>query len=97
MAGILFATHGGSSADGAGRLAALLAQRRGMSVHTVCVLEPLPDMDSGYATVYQPSPAEAESLRDALRASLAAQMLRCGISGSPEVQEAPARNETVTV
>ena len=29
MSGILFATHGGPSADGAGRVAALLAARRG--------------------------------------------------------------------
>ena len=93
LAGILFATHGGSSADGAGRVAALLAQRCGTSLRTVCVLEPLPDMDSGYGTSYLPSSAEAKTLRDALRASVAEQMLRCGISGSPEVQDGPAASE----
>jgi nucleotide-binding universal stress UspA family protein len=93
MAGILFATHGGPSADGAGRVAALLAQRRGMSLRTLCVLEPLPYMDSGYETVYLPSPAEEKAMRDALRASVAEQMLRCGISGSPEVRDGPAASE----
>ena len=93
MAGILFATHGGPSADGAGRVAALLAQRRGVSLRTLCVLEPLPYVDSGYGAVYLPSPAEEKTMRDALRVSVAEQMLRCGISGSPEVRDGPAASE----
>jgi nucleotide-binding universal stress UspA family protein len=39
---ILLATHGGHGADGAVRVASLLAQRRHASLDVVTVLEPLP-------------------------------------------------------
>ena len=86
MPGILFATHGGASADGAGRVAALLAERRGVTVDTMTVLEPLPVLDGGFAPAYVPTPEEIEAVRSSLRALVSEQMRRCGVGGNMQVR-----------
>jgi nucleotide-binding universal stress UspA family protein len=86
MAGILFATHGVATADGAGRVAALLAARRGVTVTTACVLEPPPLLDGGFAQTYVPSTEEVEVVRSSFRALVAEQMRRCGVSGTLQVR-----------
>ncbi len=93
MAGILFATHGGPTAEGAGRVATLLAERCSTSLRTLGVLEPLPVVDSGFGAVYMPSPGEDEAMRGALRASVAEQLQRSGASVSPEIQVGSAASE----
>src|SRR3569623_358171 len=86
MPGILFATHGGASADGAGRVAALLAERRGVTVDTMTVLEPLPVLDGGFAPAYVPTLEEIEAVRSSLRALVSEQMRRCGVGGNMQVR-----------
>jgi nucleotide-binding universal stress UspA family protein len=86
MPGILFATHGAASADGAGRVAALLSERRGVTIDTTTVLEPLPILDGGFAPAYIPTPEEIEAVRSSLRALVSEQMRRCGVTGSMHVR-----------
>jgi nucleotide-binding universal stress UspA family protein len=86
MSGILFATRGAASADGAGRIAALLGARRGVAVTTACVLEPPPLLDGGFAPTFVPSPVELEVVRASFRALVAEQMNRCGVSGTLQVR-----------
>jgi nucleotide-binding universal stress UspA family protein len=101
MSGILFATHGAATAEGAGRVAALLAARRGLTLTTACVLEPPRVLDGGFAPTYVPSPEEVEVVRSSFRALVAQQMRRCGVSGtlqvrtgSPPMEIAAAARET---
>lgn len=86
MSGILFATHGAATADGAGRVAALLAARRGVTLTAACVLEPPPLLDGGFGQIYVPSPEEVEVVRSSFRALVAEQMRRCGVSGRLQVR-----------
>jgi nucleotide-binding universal stress UspA family protein len=97
MAGIIFATHGGATAEGAGRVAVLLADRLGMRLHVLGISEPLPIVDSGYGVAYVPSPQECDDVYDALRASVAEQLHRVGALVSPEILVGPAASEIVTV
>lgn len=93
MSGILFATHGGPSADGAGRVAALLAARRGSTLSAVCVLEPVRIVDGGYAAMYVPTLEEDEAVRASLRMAVAEQLRRCDASATPHVRTGPAASE----
>ena len=97
MAGILFATHGGPTAEGAGRVATLLAERCGMNLRTLGVLEPLPVVDSGLGAIYVPTQEEEEAMRGVLRASATEQLQRCGASGSPEIRVGSAASEIANV
>lgn len=97
MAGILFATHGGATAEGAGRVATLLAERCGVSLHVLGVTEPLPILDSGYGIAYVPSPEESEAVHSALCASVTEQLHRLGASVSPEILVGPAASEIASV
>lgn len=96
MSGILFATHGAATADGAGRVAALLAARRGVTLTTACVLEPPRLLDGGFAQTYVPSPEEVEVVRSSFRALVAEQMRRCGVSGTLQVRTGPPPMEIAT-
>ena len=96
MSGILFATHGVATADGAGRVAALLAARRGVTVTTACVLEPPPLLDGGFAQTYVPSTEEVEVVRSSFRALVAEQMRRCGVSGTLQVRTGSPPMEIAT-
>ncbi len=86
MPGILFATHGGATADGAGRVAALLASRLGTTLSTLCVIEPLRIVDGGFAAMYVPTPEEDEKVRSSLRTSVVAQLQRCGVSAPVQIR-----------
>lgn len=96
MSGILFATHGAATADGAGRVAALLAARRGVTLTTVCVLEPPPLLDGGFAQAYVPGPEEVEVVRSSFRALVAEQMRRCGVGGTLQVRTGSPSMEIAT-
>jgi len=81
---ILFATHGGASADGAARFASLLTTRWQASLDVLAVLELFPavgtpplDMGLGLGSV--PSPEAFQGLEEALRAGVAAQLQRCHV------------------
>lgn len=96
MSGILFATHGAATADGAARVAALLAARRGVSLNTVCVLEPLRILDGGFAQTYIPTPEEIEAVRSSLQVFVSDQMRRCGVTGPLQVRMGSAPMEIAT-
>lgn len=96
MSGILFATHGAATADGAARVAALLAARRGVTLNTVCVLEPLRILDGGFAQTYIPTPEEIEAVQSALRALVSEQMHRCDVTGALQLRMGSAPMEIAT-
>lgn len=96
MSGILFATHGAATADGAARVAALLAARRGVAVNTVCVLEPLRILDGGFAQTYIPTPEEIEAVQSGLKARVSDQMRRCGVTGTLQLRMGSAPMEIAT-
>jgi len=96
MSGILFATHGAATADGAGRIAALLAARRGVTVTTACVLEPLRVLDGGVAQTYIPTLEEVEAVQSSLRARVSDQMLRCRLAGTLQLRTGSAPMELAT-
>jgi nucleotide-binding universal stress UspA family protein len=96
MSGILFATHGAPTADGAGRIAALLAARRGATLTTTYVLEPLRVLDGGFAQTYIPTPEEVDAVRSSFRALVSEQMHRCHIDGMLQVRTGSAPMEIAT-
>jgi len=93
---ILLATHGGHGADGAVRVASLLAQRRQASLDVVTVLEPFPllgTVDMGSMGLV-PSPEQYEGLGEALRASVSAQLRGCQVVGAaPDLRVGPVAPE----
>lgn len=100
MSGILLATHGSATSDGAVQIAASLAQRTGTTVTALCVLEPLRVVDGGYAAAYVASAEEDEAVHASLRAAVADQLRRCGLAanillrtGSPPSEIADAARE----
>ncbi len=93
MPGILLATHGSETSDGAVRVAALLAARNHTTLSAVCVLEPIPIVDGGYAESYVPSPEEYEAVRASLRAAVNEQLRRCGVSAPVQLRTGPPSSE----
>ena len=79
MSAILLATHGGESADGATRVASLLARRLGVPLRAVVVLEPLALIGDGYSNTYVPTPDDIETIKAALVAAVTEQFVRCGV------------------
>lgn len=79
MSGILLATHGGVSADGAARVASLLARRLGQPLHAIAVLQPFAFIGDGYSDTYVPTPEEIEATKEALLGAVKAQLGRCGV------------------
>lgn len=83
---ILLATHGGDGADGAARIASLLARRLGASLDVVAVLEPLAPLEmspldmSGMGLMT--SPDQYALLDQELRATVSAQLRRCDLAGA---------------
>jgi len=97
MPGILFASHGAESADGAARVAVQLAARRGTTLSAVCALEPIRIVDGGYAEWYVPTLEEDEAVRASLRAAVESQLSRCGAVASVQVRTGPAVQEIADV
>lgn len=87
MNGVLLATDGGPGADGATRVAALLAKRLGVSLEALVVYEPIPIADFGYGIAYIPDAGEDQLLRDEMVDCVRSQLKRCGVTGvEPEVR-----------
>ena len=59
MPGILLATHGGESADGAVRVAASLSKRLRVALSAICVIEPRVTIDAGAGVPYMGIPDDA--------------------------------------
>jgi nucleotide-binding universal stress UspA family protein len=94
MSGILLATHGGKSAEGAARVASRLAQRLGVGLHALAVLEPLPVIDYGFGMTYAPTAEEADAARLALLTSVRDQLDRSGAEAcTPEFRLGSAAAE----
>jgi nucleotide-binding universal stress UspA family protein len=77
VSSILLATHGGVGADGAVRVASLLARRLGAALEALVVLEPMPVVDYGFGVVATYSPDEEEAIDAQLVADASAQLTRC--------------------
>jgi len=87
MPGILLATHGEPSADGATRVASLLATRLQVPLTLLVVYEPMPVADYGYGISYVPTPEDDDAVRSSLVASAGEQFRRCGLGEvTPEVR-----------
>jgi nucleotide-binding universal stress UspA family protein len=82
MPGILLATHGGESADGAVRVAASLAKRLGAPLTAVCVIEPRVTIDAGAGVPYMGIPDDAREIERELLAATGTQLTRYGIATS---------------
>lgn len=80
MPGILLATHGGSSADGAARVAASLSKRLGVALRAVCVVEPRVTIDAGAGVPYMGIPDDAGEIERELLAATNTQLTRYGIA-----------------
>ena len=81
MSKILLATHGGAGADGAVRVASLLAPRVGAELEALVVLEPMPVVDYGFGVVASCSAEEEEAIDAQLVADASAQLARCDAGG----------------
>jgi nucleotide-binding universal stress UspA family protein len=96
---ILLATHGGRGADGAVRVAALLAQRLQASLDVLAVLEPMPPMEmspldlGGVGIV--PSPEQYTMLNEALRTAVAGQLSRCQVADATPLFKAGPRAQQI--
>ena len=81
MKKVLLGLHGGSTADGAVRVAQQYESRTGASIEAVAVLEPLPLIDCGYGPVYIPDPSSEDELANLLREDCAKQLARWDLAG----------------
>lgn len=99
MPRVLLASHGGQSADGAVRVASLLARRLGASLDVIAVVElfpPLgsPPLDAGFGMGIVPSPEDYVGLAESLGGSVRSQLRRCGVDGpAPQVRTGPVAVE----
>ena len=83
MTRILLATHGGSSADGALRVATLLADRLHSPCETVAVVPPAPLVQGTYGPVFVPSWSPHNAFASDARTAVVAQFGRCGLAAPP--------------
>lgn len=96
MPGILLATHGERSSDGASRVASLLAARQRVPLFCLAVYEPMPVVDYGYGISYVPTPEDDDAVCSALVASVKEQFRRCGLGEvTPEVRTGAVASEIV--
>jgi nucleotide-binding universal stress UspA family protein len=94
MPRILLASHGGQSAEGAVRVAGLLAQRLAATLEVLAVLEPIPAVDYGFIASVPPTEEQYQALADALRAAVGEQLRRGGQGAfAPGVQFGLATSE----
>ena len=86
MRSILLAAHGGASADGAARVAALLAERVQTHLDVIVVVEPPRVAGLGVGPIVAPDPEGDRLLREDLLQSVRRQLARCGLAScEPEV------------
>jgi nucleotide-binding universal stress UspA family protein len=97
---ILFATHGGASADGAARVAALLAERWHASLDVLTVFEAFPTdttspLEMGFGVGSGLRGEEVAGLRDVLQSAVATQLRRChvGNATAPVVRTGPVAQQ----
>jgi nucleotide-binding universal stress UspA family protein len=87
MPGIVLATHGGVSSDGAVWVASLLAARLRVPLAPLVVYAPIPVTDYGFGATYVASPEDDAAARAALVTCATAQFRRCGIAdAAPELR-----------
>ncbi len=87
MQNILLATHGGVSADGAARVASLLAARLNVPLIPLVVYAPIRAVDYGYGATYIPSAEDEAAVQAALVEAVTEQLRRCEIkSPAPSVR-----------
>ena len=98
MSAILLATHGGESADGAARVAALLARRLGVPLHAVAVMQPAMLIGDGYSDTYVATADDIAAIKAALLDAVTAQLGRCGVHGcEPVLRIGVAASEIASV
>ena len=83
MRKILLAVHGGSSAEGAARVACLLSQQTGARVEAVAVVETPPAIDYGYGAGYIPDTASENEIEEEMHAEVVQQLARNGLGTTP--------------
>ena len=94
MPRLLLATHGGASAEGASRMAWLLARRLNAPLDVVCVFEPIPPVDFGFAVTMPPTAEEEAGVKQEIREDVRGQLASCGIDGAAPIERSgPAATE----
>lgn len=91
---ILLATHGGHGADGAARVAGLLARRLHATLNVVAVLEPVAPLEMSPLDMgglgFVPTPEQYALFEQELRAAVSAQLRRCDLASvAPEFKVGP--------
>ena len=91
MSRVLLATHGGPSADGAVRVASLLAERLRLPRDIIAVISAPPVVDGGYGLAFVPSWPQRRDLAADLESAVRAQLARCGVApdGAPAIEFGP--------
>jgi nucleotide-binding universal stress UspA family protein len=79
MSRVLLATHGGSSADGAVRVAELLADRLDTRLETFAAIAPAPIVDGGFGPEFVPGWPLRREHAAKVRTAIANQLSRCGV------------------
>jgi nucleotide-binding universal stress UspA family protein len=103
MTRILLATHGGHGADGAVRVAGLLAARRHATLDVLSVLEPFPALEAANTggipgTGLVSSAEQFDRLAETLRQAVADQVKRCRLTGTtPDLRMGHVAPEIATV
>lgn len=93
MPRLLLGTHGGVSAEGAARIAQLLARRLDARLDVVCVFEPLPPVDFAFEVAYPLTPTEEVAVREQIRKDALGQLASCGIDAAPLERTGTAATE----
>lgn len=79
MSRILLACHGGTSSEGAARVAKALSVRTGWDIDVVAVLPPPAPTDYGFGPVFIPDAETEELLEGRLLEDVERQLTRCGL------------------
>lgn len=95
---VLLASHGGDSANGAVRVAPLVAERLGVELAVAAAIPPVPAIDYGYGIAFAAGDGVDAELEERLRDDVAQQFLRVGaaardvsiLHGAPAIELAAA-------
>lgn len=97
MSGILLATHGGESGEGAARVASGLARRLGIPLHAIAVFQAAGFIDDGFGAAYMLTAAEVEDTEAALAGAVTEQLGRCGVHDcTPQIRIGMTTSEIAT-